>query len=301
MTASTVTEAATSQHLAGAFGNVTVTPLSGSMGCVVSGLDLREPLADDVSGLIRKAFLAHRILIFRNQSLDEASLVRVTREFGEPVVHHVGEYLDQDFPQIMRLSNNTVDGKPLGAPNNGIHWHSDQIFRPEPMLATLLYGERTPAATGGDTLFSDMYGAYEALSPEMKERLAPLQAVHSFVASYERNYIRARKLSAQEMADNPDVCHPVVRTHPETGRKALFVDPDSVKHIEGMDRDESDDLLRALFAHVEDPRFVYRHKWRQGDLVVWDNRCLMHRATNYDESREIRLMLRTQTQGDRPF
>jgi len=278
-----------------------ITPLEGPLGCRISGINLAEPLSDDMVRSIREAFLAHRLVVFPDQELDEAALVRVSHVFGDPVVHHVGEYLDQEFPQIMRLSNNVVDGKALGAPNNGIYWHSDQIFREQPMLATLLYGVRTPVTSGGDTLFSDMHAAFDALPDELQQRLLPLKAVHSFVASYERNYVRARILSAQEKADNPDVVHPVVRTHPQTGRKSLFVDPDSVTRIQGLGEQESDELLTFLFAHIADDRFVYRHAWNQGDLAAWDNRCLMHCATGYDETSEIRLMFRTQTQGDRPF
>jgi len=281
-------------------GGAQVTPMDGPLGCTISGVDLSVMPDADMARVIREAFLAYKLIVFPDQELDEAALVRVSDLFGEPVVHHVGEYLDPEFPQIMRLSNNVVDGKPLGAPNNGIYWHSDQIFRERPMLATLLYGVRTPAKSGGDTLFSDMYAAFEALPVAMQTRLLSLKAVHSFVASYERNYIRARTLSAQEKADNPDVIHPVVRTHPETGRKSLFVDPDSVTEILGVSADESAELLAFLFAHIEDERFVYRHVWQQGDLAVWDNRCLMHSATSYDENSEVRLMFRTQTQGDRP-
>ncbi len=279
---------------------IRVNPLDAPLGCVISGVDLSEMPDGATAGVIRDAFLEHRLIVFPDQELDEAALVRISDLFGEPVVHHVGEYLDPAFPQIMRLSNNTVDGKPLGAPNNGIYWHSDQIFRERPMLATLLYGVRTPTTTGGDTLFSDMYAAFEALPAEMQEKLLSLKAVHSFVASYERNYIRARTLSDKEKAENPDVVHPVVRTHPETGRRSLFVDPDSVTEILGVSAEESAELLSFLFAHIEDERFVYRHAWQQGDLAVWDNRCLMHCATSYDETSEIRLMFRTQTQGDRP-
>ena len=279
-----------------------VTPLDAPLGCRIDGVDFGAspgPGPDEIAA-IRQAFLDHQLVHFPAQSLDEDALVRLTHIFGEPIVHYVGEYLDPEFPEIMRLSNNSVDGKPLGAPNNGINWHSDQIFRERPVRATLLYGVITPETSGGDTLFSNMYLAWDALEPELRERLEGLQAVHSFVTSYERNYIRARKLSEQEKADNPDVAHPVARTHPDTGRKARFVDPDSVKRIEGVDAEENARLMARLFAHVEDPDFVYRHHWQAGDLVVWDNRCLMHRATGYDEGAETRLMWRTQTEGEKP-
>ena len=301
MTLSATSEPTLGTAHAGAGNAPWVLPFDAPFGCIIDQVDLSRMPSAEVADVIREAFLEHKLIVFPQQKLDEAALVQVTYLFGEPVVHHVGEYLDTDFPQIMRLSNNTVDGKPLGAPNNGIFWHSDQIFREQPMLATLLYGVETPATTGGDTLFSDMHAAFEALSDEMQARLLPLKAVHSFVASYERNYVRARTLSEQEKASNPDVAHPVVRTHPVTGRKSLFVDPDSVTRILGVSDEESADLLSFLFAHIEDTRFVYRHAWQQGDLAVWDNRCLMHCATSYDDSQEIRLMFRTQTLGDRPF
>ncbi|MDF1720565.1 MAG: TauD/TfdA family dioxygenase [Minwuia sp.] len=300
MTSTAATRRIDSEAVTSGPPNLAVQPLDGPLGCAITGLDLSRVVDDAAAARVRDAFIEHKLIVFPRQSLGEADLVRVSHLFGDPVVHHVGEYLDQDFPQIMRLSNNVVDGKPLGAPNNGIFWHSDQIFREQPMLATLLYGVQTPLTSGGDTLFSDMYAAFEALPEEMQAKLLPLQAVHSFVASYERNYVRARSLSAEDKALNPDVVHPVVRTHPQTGRKALFVDPDSVTRIMGVIPQESEDLLSFLFAHIADERFVYRHAWTQGDLAVWDNRCLMHCATSYDDSSEIRLMFRTQTQGDRP-
>ncbi|MEC9345435.1 MAG: TauD/TfdA family dioxygenase [Pseudomonadota bacterium] len=278
-----------------------IVPLDAPLGCRIEGVDLSGPVSATVATAILDAFHAYQLVVFPGQNLDEGTLVRATHLFGEPVIHHVGEYLDVAHPEVMRLSNNEVDGKPLGAPNNGINWHSDQIFRERPMLATLLYGARTPATTGGDTLFSNMYLAHDALPPRLQQRLKGVGAAHSFVASYDRNYIRARKLSDEEKAANPEVIHPAIRTHPVTGRKALFVDPDSVTRLVGLDTAEGEDILAFLFEHIADTRFVYRHRWTQGELVAWDNRCLLHRATTYDDSREIRLMFRTQTQGDRPW
>lgn len=269
-------------------------------GADIIGLDLQNRPRDFDAAELDHLIDDYGVLVIRDQALDHASLVDFSRRFGEVVVHAVAEYLAPDHPEVMILSNNVDDGRPVGAPNNGIFWHSDQIHQRRPVAYTLLYGHEVPPVAG-DTLFADMRAVHDALPAPLRDELAGRRAVHSFAVSYEKNYIEAEPLTPERRAANPDTDHPVLRTHPRTGRRAVFVDPDSTSHILDMNAQRSAELLDHLFAYLEDPGYVYRHRWRQGDLVMWDNRCLMHRATGYDDSAHRRVMWRTQVAGDAPF
>ncbi len=193
------------------------------------------------------ALNTHALVAVRGCEFSEAELVDFSALFGEVFVHYVGDYLSPRQPAIMYLSNNVVDGKPLGAPNNGIYWHSDRTPGEKPLMATFLYGHEVPGE-GGNTEFADMRAAFAALDPAMQKRLLPLKAVHSFRRSYELNYYKAKALTEKDFAANPDVSHPVVRTHPVTGAQSLFLDPDSVTAIVGLAAAESRALLDELLA-----------------------------------------------------
>ncbi len=277
-----------------------VLPRPDRFGADIVGLDLHNRPHDVEAAELDRLIDIHGVLVIRGQALDHASLVGFSRRFGEVVVHQVAEYLAADHPEVMILSNNVEGGRPVGAPNNGIFWHSDQIFRRRPVAYTLLYGHEVPPE-GGDTLFADMRAVHDDLPAALRDELAGRRAMHSFAVSYQKNYIAAAPLTPERRAANPDIGHPVLRTHPRTGRRAVFVDPDSTSHILDMDPQRSAALLDLLFATLEQPNYVYRHRWRQGDLVIWDNRCLMHRATGYDNSTHRRVMWRTQVAGDEPF
>jgi taurine dioxygenase len=278
---------------------IEVRPLDAAYGARIFGL---AGLPDDRQrAAIQAALDQYGVVAIDGQDFDRGALVAFTRQFGEPVRHQVAEYLAGDNPEVMILSNNfDADGKRLGAPNNGIFWHSDQIHQAIPVTYTLLYGHEVPR-DGGDTLFSDMRAAHDALPARIREKLAGRDVVHSFRASYEKNYIEAEPLTPERLAANPDVRHPALRTHPATGRKSIYIDPDSAIAVDGLAKDESDAVLAFVFEFLERPEFVYRHRWKRGDLVVWDNRCLMHRATGYDDTTERRIMWRTQTKGIAPF
>ncbi len=276
-----------------------IRPLDAGFGARIFGLahlpDGRQCAA------IQAALDEYAVVAIDGQQLDRAALVAFTRQFGEPVRHQVAEYLAGDNPEVMILSNNfDADGKRLGAPNNGIFWHSDQIHQRVPVNYTLLYGHEVPGE-GGDTLFADMRAVLDALPAPIRAKLEGRKIVHSFRASYEKNYIEAEPLTEARRVANPDVAHPALRTHPATGRKSVYIDPDSAIAVEGLTPAESDETLAFVFDFLERPEFVYRHRWKRGDLVVWDNRCLMHRATSYDETVERRIMWRTQTKGTAPF
>jgi taurine dioxygenase len=202
----------------------------------------------------------------------------------------------------MRLSNTDESGKRIVFRNGAEAWHTDLSFTDRPSLATLLYGEAIPPE-GGDTLFCDTTAAFEALDAAVKRRISNLKAVHSF-SRYQARRFAERPLTDAQRAKTPDVAHPVVRVHPETGRKALFLGDDvishvegMISHVEGMDRTEGKALMDELLRHATEDRFCYRHRWRRGDLVVYDNRCTLHRATDYDENIYERTLLRTSIEG----
>jgi taurine dioxygenase len=280
-------------------GTLTISPLQGGLGAEIIGLDLMWHPGEIDADLLLRTIDEHGILVVRNQALDHGALVDFSASFGPVMVHQVAEYLSTERPEVMTLSNNVDDGKPVGAPNNGIFWHSDQIFRRKPVSYTLLYGHEVPAA-GGDTLFADMRAVYDDLPDDIRIPLEGRRAVHSFCVSYEKNYIEAAPLTPERRAANPDTDHPVFRTHQRTGRKAVFVDPDSTSHILGLDPVSSTRFLAALFAYLERPAYIYRHHWRRGDLVMWDNASLMHKATGYDSTMHRRVMWRTQVAGSEP-
>ena len=266
-------------------------PLSQVMGAALPGVDLSRPLdAGQLAG-IREAFRRHMLLVFPAQALDEAQQVAFSRRFGELQVHVLDQYRHPQHPEIYVLSNVGKDGRTTGShPDKGtLVWHSDLSFQRRPALATILYGREVPR-TGGDTLFADMCAAYDALDASTKAKVQGLKAVHDLDAS--RMRAGEPPMSAAQRAAAPPVEHPVVREHPETGRKILYISQ-HVSHFSNLERKESDALFRRLLDHSTQERFVFRHRWGSRDVVMWDNRCTMHCATPYDAAAERRVIHRT--------
>lgn len=261
----------------------------------IAEIDLSRPMSETAFRPIRSAFHDHAVLVVHDQRLGKKALADFSRHFGPLLIHVLNQYLVADVPEVMRLSNTDESGKRIIFRNGAEAWHTDLSFTARPSLATLLYGEAIPPE-GGDTLFCDAAAAYEALDDSMKRRIADLKAVHSF-SRYQAHRFAERPLTDEQRAQTPDVAHPVVRIHPETGRKALFLGDDVISHVEGMDRIEGKALMDDLLRHATDDRFCYRHRWRRGDLVVYDNRCTLHRATGYDENAYERTLLRTSVEG----
>ncbi len=265
-----------------------------ALGAKVTGADLSKPLDADTIGQIKAAWTKHLVLVFPDQQLGPETLIAFTRHFGE-----LDNYETQPFnrhpehDEVMLLSNKPVDGKlPAGA-YNGQNWHTDLSYTPRPAKATMVYCIQKPSV-GGDTMFANMYAAYESLSPKMRAFLDDLEGVNDV------SLISARRDPAILEAFkrlNPPVVHPAVRTHPESGKPALYVN-DRVRTFVGMSDAESKPIIKFLCEHSQQPRFVYRHRWSVRDLVLWDNRCLTHLAVgDYDPS-EVRHMIRTSTMGD---
>jgi taurine dioxygenase len=274
-------------------------PLDGPFGAEILELDLAQPMDAALFGAVYGAFLAHQLLVFRNQALPPAAQVAFSRHFGEVQVHVLNQYHAQGHPEVFFLTNLDASGKPSGAhPDEGtLAWHSDGSWRERTGLATIMYAEEVPAQ-GGETHFCDMYAAWEALPDARKRQLERLRAIHNLDFSRTRRHGRDPMTEAQKR-EVPPVAHPVVRTHPETGRRCLFLG-DHAETIEGMDYAAGRALVEAINAQAIDPYRVYAHRWSPGELVVWDNRCLLHRATAYDTARERRVMRRCTINGDRP-
>jgi taurine dioxygenase len=250
---------------------LTVTNLGGHMAAAVDGVDLATASDDATVAALRRLLLDHLVLCVRGQRLEPRAYLAAMARFGTPLVRRQqSQHPEVDAINILSSEDRDTlgDGKRLVV---GAHWHTDDSFMAEPCSLTTLYGVEVPAS-GGDTQFTNMYAAYDALADAMKARIADLRVVHKWDSS--RKGTRVATLAAPL----PDAVHPLVRTHPETGHKALYINPNRMEQVVGMERAASDALLDALTAHAIAPRFQYRHQWRRGDIVIWDNRCTLHKA-----------------------
>jgi taurine dioxygenase len=293
---STLDEAATARQQAAP----QFVPLTKHIGCEVKGIDLRRPLEPDAAQAIYRTWLDYAVLVFRDQDLTQEDLIRVTALFGEfaPLgrpAHTLPKGFAKILPNIMLISNIRENGETIGAlPDGEMMFHHDTIHRDDPHKATLLYSVEIPTY-GGDTLFASGTAAYDALDATMKARLDGRRAVNFYV------YNSVKRDDKQGVDATSQAVHPVVRTHEETRRKALYVNRLMSTRIEDMPEDESDQILDYLFDHSEKPEFVYTHVWRKGDLIVWDNRCSSHARTDFPADQR-RLLLRTTVKGlGRPY
>jgi taurine dioxygenase len=269
-----------------------VRPLSPALGAEISGIDLRDPLSDAIKQALLDAWHRHLVILIREQSLDEDAQVRFAETFGPPAKVSSGRKFSDKHPSIMLVSNIRADGKPIGAlPDGEMHFHTDQCHQEMPAKATMLYAIEVPA-TGGNTLFANAYMAYETLPAELKRLLAGRRALNAYQTD------TTHRAESYEGAGS-SCWHPVVRTHPATGRKALYVNRLMTREIEGLPREESDAILQQLFDHQEQARFVYEHLWRVGDILIWDNRCTLHARTDFSAG-ERRLLRRITISGEKP-
>ncbi|ARP86124.1 TauD/TfdA dioxygenase family protein [Bordetella genomosp. 9] len=275
-------------------------PLHPGFGIEVVGLDLSDPASDAAVDQLVKELDRHSLILVRGQTLSNARHVGISRRFGDLMTHVLKQFLTTGLPEIYVLSNVTEDGKPIGNHKEGWNWHSDLSYVAEPSMGSLLYAVEVPPV-GADTLFASMHLAYEALPPEVQASIRHLSATHSYAGYYGKAFADREPLSDEQKARTPDVVHPLVRTHPVTGRLSLYVGQDIIKSVNGLPPEEGNALLDKLNRHAISEEFVYRHKWRQGDLIIWDNRCTMHCATPYEDTKYRRIMHRTTVAGTRPF
>jgi taurine dioxygenase len=276
-----------------------IRKLSNALGAEVAGIDLRRPLSAGAFEEIRDAWLEHLLLVFPDQALDYPDYIRFGERFGEleRYLHSSKDYTHPEHPEIYFITNRKVNGKPSETRDVGREWHTDQSYTARPLKATMLYCKEIPEG-GGDTMFANMYLACERLSPKLRSVLEGLEAVHDFSLRLGNlaTYLDQEKIAAR-LKKSPPVAHPVVRVHPETGRKALYVSEAVTSHFDGMTRDESTGLLEHLFAHSTRPEHTYRHRWRVNDVAIWDNRCTLHLALRDFDPGSPRHMVRMAVLG----
>jgi taurine dioxygenase len=281
---------------------INVTPLSDALGAEIIGADLNHWDDDDQYARIRAAFLEHGVIAIRDQTIGPEAQIAFARRFGELQGHVLAKFLLPEHPEILVLSNRRENGAPIGISDAGRHWHSDMSYAERPPLGSMLYAHEIPPE-GGDTLFANMYAVLDALPRAQRDRIDGLEGVYN----YTRDYEKARQknpdrppLSAEQLASLGEVRHPMVRTHPDTGRKALYVNEGHTIGIAGLPDDEANALLQYLFAFSTQPEFVYRHHWRRHDVLFWDNRRALHHALPYN-LKHTRHMHRVAVAGDRPY
>lgn len=269
--------------------SLNIGTLNAGFGAEIKGVDLSAALENsEVMSAIESAFLQHHVVTIREQVLDVNEVVELSRRFGPLEPHVLDRFHHPETPLVLVLSNRVdANGRALGLRDAGSFWHSDVSFKARPAKATLLYAIEVPEE-GGDTLFCNMIAAFEALPEKLKRDLEGRTAVHDYA---HRDRVAHRtgtqpRLDRENLSRVPPVRHPVIRRHPVTGRKALYVNPTYTVRIEGMTAAESDALLKEIFDHCLEDRFRMRYRWRAGDVVVWDNAAVMHAATtqNLDPS-----------------
>jgi taurine dioxygenase len=272
--------------------------------------DLSQPIDDRTFAEIERLFHDNIIVFFRDQRLSNEQHIAFSRRFGELEIHIVKKYLLSGYPEILLVSNiKNEAGEHIGLADAGFTWHSDTSYRKRPSRCSLLYANEVPHRDGkplGDTVFASTVAAYQALPEAMKRRLAGLKAIHRYAMRRRVENSPRPKLTAAQLAETPDIAHPIVRTHPYTGRQALYITAGECIGIvsgngEVMPEDEALDLIAELDAHCVRPEFCYRHRWQAGDLVMWDNASAMHLAISDYALPERRLMHRTTVIGSEPF
>jgi len=278
-----------------------VRPLAPAVGAEIVDFDLAKDLDDDNFAQIESVFNDRGLLLFRKQRLSEQQHIDVSKRFGQLQDHVLKPFLIPGYPQILRITNLLdKEGKPLGIGDAGLFWHSDTSYTKDPCRCSLLYAIEVPAREGdrsyGDTMFSSLTAAYEALDEGTRRRIDGLSAEHSYGKHYARMQAAGSKrpdLTEEQKREVPKVVHPVVRPHPVTRRKALYVNDGYTTHIIGMEAAESDALVKELVEQTIRPEFTYRHRWNEGDLLIWDNSSTQHLAIADYALPQRRLMHRT--------
>lgn len=281
--------------------NYQVKNLDGPFGAEITGLDLREPMDSETLAAVNKVFVDNVVVCFRDQHLKEPKdFFEAGKQLGEPMKQVVATYRHPDFDDIEILSNRQTDDrtdnkKPM---TRGGTWHTDHSNMEYPPKATMLYAVAIPD-TGGDTQFTNMYLAYEALPDDIKQQIDGKKAFHAYLSS--RAPRKLLKRNDDEVKESDGMWQPLVRLHPETNRKALYFNQMRVEHVDGLEHEEGFALMEKLYDHTYQPKFRYTHKWKLGDLLIWDDRSSLHQATfNFDQS-QLRYMHRMMLKGEKPI
>lgn len=278
--------------------------LAAAAGAEICGLNLNEPLDSETIEQVQQALGQHCVLLFKDADLSPQQHVSFSRQFGALETHVMTDVFGlKEHPEILVVSNVKEGNKHKGAVHAGQYWHSDVSFMEKPSVGSLLLCHEMPDL-GGDTMFANMYLAYDSLSESLKKMLGELKAIHDYNHVYDTYFSKVEgrpSLTPEQRAKAPPREHPAVRTHPVTGRKALYVNPGFTTGFVGMLPEESQPLLEFLFRHSTKPEFIYRHRWNVHDLIFWDNRCTMHYALNDYDNSVRRHMHRTTIAGDQPY
>jgi len=282
------------------FDDLHFTDLTKAIGSEVHGIDLARPIPEDVFAAVRRRLADRSMLLFRGQSLTPEAQIAFSRRLGPLEEHVLSDFLLPGHPEVFVVSNIVENGRHIGAFGGSKEFHSDLAYLDEPSLGSVFRCLECPAE-GGETAFASMFAAWDALPGERRRWLEGRLAVYDYVWSYEARHKARKPLTDAQKAKLPPVAHPAVRTHPENGRRALFLSHIWVRRFEGMGEAESQRIVRELVDFATGPEFTYVHAWRPGDVVVWDNRSSMHKACPFDETGTRRLMHRTTIRGDRPF
>jgi taurine dioxygenase len=295
-----------------------VVPLNAEVGAEVVDLDLSKPLDDETFAAVRDVFFKHSVILFRDQKISEQQQIDFSRRFGELEIHVLKQFLHPQHPEILLISNIVENGKNIGIVDAGRYWHSDLCYKAVPSMASALYSIELPkddkGKVLGDTLFASVAGSYDALPDALKKRVAGLKALHSLEHTFDRSRkdtdIRTEQIDVKDIkrtsvtAEQKKVAeavHPVIRTHPVTGRKSIYVNDSTTVKIVGVSDSESEDILGELRARCIRPEFVYRHHWRLGDLLMWDNCSSQHQAVADYALPQRRRMHRTTITGTVPL
>lgn len=277
------------QTEAAQFSLLQAKPLTPTIGAEIDGINLAEEQSDEAIAEIRRALLTYKVVFFRDQDITREQHIAFARRFGALEIHPATPK-DQEHPEVLRIAHGPTS---RGSEN---FWHSDVTWRAEPSLGSILRAMEVPDV-GGDTLFADMVRAYDGLSDKMKEFCEGLTAVHDIARVFAK---RLNKDTSELHKKFPPQEHPVIRTHPETGERLIYVNTAFTSHIKGLDRDESDWLLKHLYARAALPELQCRFRWQPGSLAFWDNRACQHNATS-DYFPAVRIMERVTIAGDRPY
>ena len=284
-----------------------IIPLGSPIGAEVTGIDAGAPISDLAMQAIWKALDDHSVIVLRDQRIAPANQVALARRLGDMRTSFYNRYSVPGQPELSVVSNIKEGGELIGIADAGMLWHTDASYLKTPDMYTLLYGIEIPQRDGkaiGDTLFSSTWAAYESLPAETRDRIAGARAIHSFTDHLEKkrqaNNLKRAPLTEAQKAELPDVDHPVVRTHPRTGRRCLFVTEGHTSTIAGLPAQESAELLSLLWDQIRKPEFHYRHSWRKGDLVIWDNCAVQHLAV-FDYGDTPRRLHRAGVMGTVPY
>ncbi|MFT5173017.1 MAG: taurine dioxygenase [Gammaproteobacteria bacterium] len=272
------------------------------IGAQIRGVDLAAGIDNQTFAEIDAALSEHAVIFLRDQNITPAQQVDFSRRFGELEVNAFNKFALTEDPRVLVVSNIKQDGTDIGYADAGSHWHTDMSYTATPPRLTMLYAREVPHHNGaplGDTWFASAIAAYHGLTEELKTKVVGMRAIHRFAAK-ERGVKKPVPITAQQIAKNPDVIHPVVRSHPVTGRKALYVRKGECIGIEGMADDEALTLIEQLSDHITSQEYIYRHKWQVGDVLIWDNASVQHWAPRDYEWPQRRLMLRTTVNGSTP-